>query len=171
MERRNFTKLLVAASVIAGPLPSWAISWRSNALFTKNNVFTNSEIEILTTIVNAILPPVKGTGGLSVGVDKFLVKLFSDCYEKETHLLIKSGLAKLDNQAITLHTKPYSQTPPAHSLALFIGFNNEIVADKNFYNLIKNESIRGFNTSEKVMVDYAGYKVAPGHFDGSFSIK
>jgi hypothetical protein len=41
--------------------------------------------------------------------------------------------------------------------------------DKNesdFFTLMKTETIRGFNTSQKVMEDYLGYKIAPGHYNG-----
>ena len=36
---------------------------------------------------------------------------------------------------------------------------------------MKSETIRGFNTSQKVMQEYLGYKVAPGHYYGSVDVK
>jgi hypothetical protein len=38
--------------------------------------------------------------------------------------------------------------------------------EKEFFTLIKSETIRGFNTSQKVMEDHLGYKIAPGHYNG-----
>jgi hypothetical protein len=43
--------------------------------------------------------------------------------------------------------------------------------EKDFFDLMKSETIRGFNTSQKVMQDYLGYKVAPGHYYGSVDVK
>ena len=37
---------------------------------------------------------------------------------------------------------------------------------KDFFNLIKSETINGFTTSKEVMINYLHYKVAPGHYYG-----
>jgi hypothetical protein len=50
-------------------------------------------------------------------------------------------------------------------------FHSTNKAEKDFFDLIKSETIRGFNTSQKVMQEYLGYKVAPGHYYGSVDVK
>ena len=42
--------------------------------------------------------------------------------------------------------------------------------EKDFFDLVKSETIRGFNTSQKVMTEYLGYKVAPGHYYGTVDV-
>ena len=42
--------------------------------------------------------------------------------------------------------------------------------EKDFFLLVKTETIRGFNTSQKVMEDYLGYKIAPGHYKGCITV-
>ena len=43
--------------------------------------------------------------------------------------------------------------------------------EKDFFDLMKTETIRGFNTSQKVMENYLGYKIAPGHYYGCINVK
>jgi hypothetical protein len=41
---------------------------------------------------------------------------------------------------------------------------------KDFFELIKGETIRGFRTSKEVMLDYLDYKIVPGHYFGCVDI-
>ena len=43
--------------------------------------------------------------------------------------------------------------------------------EKDFFALIKSETINGFNTSKEVMTKYFNYKVAPGHYYGCIDVK
>jgi hypothetical protein len=43
--------------------------------------------------------------------------------------------------------------------------------DKDFFDLMKSETIRGFSTSKEVMTKYLKYKVAPGHYHGCVDVK
>ena len=49
--------------------------------------------------------------------------------------------------------------------------SSENKAGQDFFNLMKSETIRGFNTSQKVMQEYLGYKIAPGHYYGCIDVK
>jgi len=62
-----------------------------------------------------------------------------------------------------------TQEQREHLLLKFAVSENK--QEKDFFNLIKTETIRGFNTSQKVMKEYLGYKVAPGHYYGCVNIK
>jgi hypothetical protein len=41
---------------------------------------------------------------------------------------------------------------------------------KDFFELIKGETIRGFRTSREVMLDFLDYKIVPGHYFGCVDI-
>jgi hypothetical protein len=43
--------------------------------------------------------------------------------------------------------------------------------EKDFFNLLKSETIRGFNTSKEVMVGYLKFKLVPGHYYGCVDVK
>ena len=55
---------------------------------------------------------------------------------------------------------------------LFLDFSlAEDPAKKEFFNLLRSETIRGFATSKEVMLNYNNYKIAPGYYHGCVSIK
>jgi hypothetical protein len=43
--------------------------------------------------------------------------------------------------------------------------------EKDFFNIMKMETIRGFNTSKEVMLQHNKYKIAPGHYYGCVDVK
>ena len=63
--------------------------------------------------------------------------------------------------------------PQGNSIgALSVGFSaSEQKSAKDFFNLIKSETINGFTTSKEVMLNYYHYKVAPGHYYGCVDVK
>ncbi|HET6543922.1 MAG TPA: gluconate 2-dehydrogenase subunit 3 family protein, partial [Chryseolinea sp.] len=42
--------------------------------------------------------------------------------------------------------------------------------EKDFFTLMKSETIRGFNTSREVMLQYLNYKILPGHYHGCVDV-
>jgi hypothetical protein len=42
--------------------------------------------------------------------------------------------------------------------------------EKDFFDLMKAETIRGFNTSREVMLKYLNYKIQPGHYYGCVDV-
>ena len=44
-------------------------------------------------------------------------------------------------------------------------------SEKDFFTLVKSETINGFSTSKEVMLNYFHYKVAPGHYYGCVDVK
>jgi hypothetical protein len=43
--------------------------------------------------------------------------------------------------------------------------------EKDFFDLMKSETIRGFNTSKEVLVNYQKFKLVPGHYNGCVDVK
>jgi hypothetical protein len=134
--------------------------------------FSLADQKILASITDTIIPAGNSTGALSVGVDKFLQKLIDDCYQKDVQENVKTQLKALDDSAKAAHKRSFAQCPQKDREALLLKFSSsEIKEERDFFNLMKSETIRGFNTSQKVMTEYLNYKVAPGHFYGSVDVK
>jgi hypothetical protein len=111
-------------------------------------------------------------GALSVGVDKFLQKLIDDCYEKDAQDNVKTQLKSLEGSAKATNKKSFADCTQAQREELLLKLSTSTnKSEKDFFDLIKSETIRGFNTSQKVMQEYLGYKVAPGHYYGSVDVK
>ena len=134
--------------------------------------FSIAEQKLLASITDTIIPAGNRIGALSVGVDKFLQKLIDDCYEKDAQDNVKTQLKSLEELAKATNKKIFSECTQAQREELLLKLSTlPSKAEKDFFDLIKSDTIRGFNTSQKVMQEYLGYKVAPGHYYGSVDVK
>jgi len=172
MDRRNALKQIVIATGGLITLPQWMISCGISDSNVHATSFSSDEQRLLAGVADTIIPAGNSLGALSVGVDKYLQKLIDDCYDKDVQDNVKLQLQGLEKSAKTKLKKPFvdcSQLQRQELLLLLSSSN--VKADKDFFTLIKSETIRGFNTSQKVMQDYLNYKVAPGHYYGCVDVK
>jgi hypothetical protein len=161
---------MVSGGLIA--LPAWARNWSLSDVTVYRSSFTFAEQSLLSSAADTIIPAGNAIGALSVGVDKFLQKLFDDCYEKEVQQNIKTQLAALDATAQQAYGKSFNalEQSKRQELLLKLAASSK-KEEKDFFNLLKSETIRGFNTSKEVMVKYLKYKVQPGHYYGCVDVK
>jgi hypothetical protein len=172
MDRRKALKNIAIVSGGLITLPQWMVSCGVSDTTLHQTSFSLADQKILASITDTIVPAGNSIGALSVGVDKFLQKLIDDCYEKDAQDNIKVQLKALEESAKATHKKSFADCTQAQREALLLKFSNSgKKEEKDFFDTIKSETIRGFNTSQKVMTDYLGYKVAPGHYYGSVDVK
>src|SRR5687768_2892313 len=158
MNRRTTIKNLLAASGGLVALPSWAQSWSVAEVTKIPSSFSVTSQEILASVADAIIPPGNSIGALSVGVDKFLQKLIANCYEKDVQENVNTQLAALDASARGTYGNPFSSCDQAQRQTLLTKLAaSEDKNEKDFFTLIKSETIRGFNTSREVMLQYLNY--------------
>lgn len=170
MNRRKSLKILGGTAVgIAGlALADW--KWQLLDGMSHAGFFTAKEEKLISSIADTIIPEglpaktptpnAKPIGALSTGTDIYLMKLFEHCYEKEDQEKIKMQLAALHDISFTKATKAERE---AMLLTLSTSENE---ADREFFDVMKRETITGFTTVKEVMVDYRNYKVAPGYYHG-----
>lgn len=169
--RRNTLKKLALASTALVALPQWAHGWRAEDLNISGSSFSEDQQALLAAVADTIIPKGDAIGALDIGVDKFLIRLFDDCYEEDVRDNIKKQLAALDAGSESTYGASFlaqGQKDCEDLLMQFAGSEDE--ARKSFFRLIKGETIRGFSTSREVMIDYHHYQVAPGHFYGSVDL-
>ena len=172
MDRRKAIKNLAIVSGGLITLPQWMVSCGVSDTTIHQTSFSIAEQKILASITDTIIPAGNSIGALSVGVDKFLQKLLDDCYEKDVQDNVKTQLKGLVESAKASYEKPFADCTQAQREELLLKLSSsENKEAKDFFNLIKSETIRGFNTSQKVMTEYLGYRVAPGHYNGCVDIK
>ncbi len=172
MKRRDALKTLMLATGGALALPSWAMGWNKASLPLTSTIFSESELATLSSIVDTILPYNGTLGGLSLGVDSFLSGLISECYETEVQEVIKARFQALDEKANSQFGENFTQCSPSDREQLLLSFSkskNEM--DQEFFKFMKEQAIRGFETSEIVMVEYHGYEIMPGHFFGCVDVE
>jgi hypothetical protein len=171
MNRRTSLKNLLVASGGLIVLPSWAENWSVNDLTSHRSSFSAMNQEILASVADTIIPTGNSIGALSVGVDKFLQKLFDNCYEKDVQENIKTQLAALDVSAKNSFGNLFSACNATQRETLLKNLaTSENKNEKEFFDLMKSETIRGFNTSREVMLKYLNYKILPGHFYGCVDV-
>ena len=172
MDRRKAIKNLAIVSGGLITLPQWMVSCGVSDTTIHRTSFSVAEQKILASITDTIIPVENSIGALSVGVDKFLQKPIDDCYEKNAQDNVKAQLKSLDGSAQTIHKRSFVNCTPAQREELLLKLSTSAKKEeKDFFDLIKSETIRGFNTSQKIMQEYLGYKVAPGHYYGSIDVK
>ena len=171
MDRRKALKNIAIVSGGLITLPQWMISCGASNTTVHQTSFSIAEKKILASITDTIIPAGNSVGALSVGVDKFLQKLIDDCYEKVAQDNIKAQLKTLDASADVAHKKVFADCTQTQREELLLKLSTSGKEEKDFFDLIKSETIRGFNTSQKVMQEYLGYKIAPGHYYGSVDVK
>lgn len=167
MKRREALKTISFATLGLVALPSCAREWASQEI-PSDSAFSSTEQKLITSVADTIIPEKDSIGAIPQGVDKFLIRLFDECYEEDVRNNIKQQLKNLDEIAIDSAGKPFadcSQTQREELLLTFEGSENE--SEKQFFELVKAETIRGFRTSEVVMKDYYGYSVMPGFYNGN----
>lgn len=174
MDRRKSLKILGAAGVgIAGlALVDW--KWQIVDRLTHQGFFSFEEEKTISAIAETFipdgLPPILPTpdaqpiGALSTGTDQFLIQLFEKCYEKEDQELIKTQLKALHKAGFLDFTQEEKER------ALLALKDSELEEEKEFYSLMRSNTIMGFTTVKEVMVDYRDYKVAPGYYHGCVDV-
>ena len=172
MNRRKTIKHLAIAAGGLITLPQWMISCGISDSPVHHSSFSQAEQALLSSIPDTIVPAGNSIGALSVGVDKYLQKLIDDCFEKEVQDNVKAQLKNLEAAAQSSDKKSFAGCTQQQRQELLAKLAASAVkAEKDFFDLIKRETIRGFSTSQKVMQDYLGYKVAPGHYFGCVEVK
>lgn len=171
MNRRNAIRSLglVTGSLIT--IPAWMISCGISDKDTHESGFSLEHQHLLAQITDSFIPAANGVGALDMGVDKFLQVLVDDCYEPKDQQQFKAQLDALAKKAHLKHDQAFGECTSDEREKLLLELStSQNKEEQQFYQLIKSEIIRGYTTSQKVMVDYLGYKVAPGHFYGSVKI-
>jgi hypothetical protein len=181
MDRRKSLKILggTAAGIAGLVLVDW--KWQLVDQMTHKGFFSFNEEQLITaiadTIIPAGLPPKVPTpdaqpiGALSTGTDKYLIRLFEHCYEKEDQDMIKAQLKSLSEKSKSSLRKSFDKASQEEREVLLLSFgSSENEAEKKFFDLMKSQTITGFTTVKEVLAEYRGYKVAAGSYKGCVDV-
>lgn len=171
MQRRTSLKLLGAAGAgIAGlVLADW--KWQILDRMTHVGFFSYEQEQLLASLADTIIPAgVSGAavtapiGALTTGTDQFLIKFFEKCIEKEEQEILIQELKVLQQLNFT------SLSSAEREKILLDYSKSEEEEKKKFYQLIRSNTIFGFTTVKEVMINYLGYQVAPGFYNGCVEV-
>jgi hypothetical protein len=172
MNRRDTLRTILVSTGGLITLPAWTNGWTVDDLTTHHSSYSLPEQELLASVADTIIPAGSTIGALSVGVDKYLQKLIDECYEKAAQENVKTQLNILDAAAQSAHGKSFTGCDQLQRTELLMKLSvSSVKEEKDFFDLVKSETIRGFNTSKEVMTEYLGYKIFPGHYFGCVDVK
>jgi hypothetical protein len=172
MNRRDTLKTILVSTGGLISLPAWADGWTAGDLTTHHTSFSIVEQDLLASVVDTIIPAGNSIGAISVGVDKYLQKLIEKCYELPVQENVKKQLMGLEASAQTTFEETFVNCDQSQRQELLIKLStSDKKEEKDFFNLMKSETIRGFNTSKEVMTTYLNYKIFPGHYYGCVDVK
>jgi hypothetical protein len=172
MKRRETLKRLLLASGALVSLPAWADAWRVEDVAAYGSSFSVTEQGTLAAVADTIIPAGTSIGAISVGVDQFLQKLIDHCYDTDTQQNVKTQLALLEAEAQRLHARAFAGCDQAQRQALLSKLEaSGNKAEKDFFTLLKTETIRGFTSSREVMIKYLKYTPVPAHYYGCVDVK
>ncbi|AOW20465.1 gluconate 2-dehydrogenase subunit 3 family protein [Urechidicola croceus] len=171
MNRRTTLKGLAAGSIGLLAFGYWA---KEAGIFTDDlpaTLFSTSEQTTLSAITDTIIPKGDAIGALDVGTDKFLEKLLEKCYETDVQEKVKNQLFTLESSANNLYSTSFSNCTQTERESLLITLStSKNEEEKEFFDLMKSQTIRGFRTSKSVMLDYLKHEIAPGRYNGCVDV-
>ena len=172
MQRRTALKTVALSIGSVITLPAWANTWSINSLPNQHFNLSFSKETLLAEIVELIIPKTDTPGAKDLEINKFVVKMVADCYDKKAQEVFTKGLNSVDNVANKDYSKPFEQCDGKQKLAVLNAMlsssNND---DKDFVELVKNITIQGYLNSEYVMTNLRKFEFVPGRYHGCVPVK
>ncbi len=128
-------------------LPFWMTACRISDKAVHYSSFSTAEQATLAALTDTIIPVGPSIGALSARVDKFLQKMIDDCYGKSVQDKVKKQLAVVEASFAAATARQRKEI-------LLKGLGSASKDEKDFFTLLKSETIRGFNISQRVMEGY-----------------
>jgi len=168
MNRREVVKrvTIMMGGILAAPLMAGVMGQVINT--GKSVVVSADQEAFLAEIADIIIPTTDTPGAKAAGVEKFIVRVMRDCYNKDDQEKFYTGLAKLDVDSQTKFGKGFT--------GLDLSQKNEMIKlltvnDKPFFQRMKDLTVTGYFTSEIGATKALEYLPIPGKFEGCVPLK
>jgi len=117
------------------------------------------QAKMLDTITDIILPTTDTPGANDVHVPEFIDIMLRDCYSKEDQDAFIAGLVDLDKAAEVTFSKPFGKCSDEESNKLITKLDENAFSESGnkFYRILKELTLLGYFTSEKVMTTMLDY--------------
>jgi Gluconate 2-dehydrogenase subunit 3 len=157
---------LLLGGVMAAPLMAGAMGQVTN--FGKSVKVSAEQEALLAEVADIIIPTTITPGAKAAGVEKFIVRVMRDCYEKPEQEKFYAGLAKLDADSQAKFGKGFARLDLAQKNAMV---KQSTVDNKAFFLAMKGLTVTGYFTSEIGATQALEYLPIPGRFDGCMPMK
>lgn len=162
----------VSASAIAGVLNGCksevSADWLPQFLSAEQG-------DILVQATERILPATDTPGANDVGVHEFIDQLLQDCLDGAEKKIFTDGLLKIEEDSRSAYKKSFVRCSVDQQNELFTKYDQEAFqtnqsgeenAKKPFFTMLKELTLLGYFTSEKVGEEVLAYDPVPAAYQG-----
>lgn len=164
--------MLAASSVGVLAIGYWAKDLDEVRDFFSSSFFKPTEQDAIMAIVDTIIP--RGNqayGAVDLGVPIYILDYLQSCVKPEDLIDIRTQLINIDIRANEMHGKDFEACTQDEREALLLTLaNSEIEEEKSFFDLMKEQTIHGYKTTQEVLTNHFNYKVVPGQFNGCYPV-
>jgi hypothetical protein len=149
-------------------VPAWAYGWNSRQLVSSPASLLPPGMEtLLGEVVETIIPATDTPGAKEIGVDKFILTMLKDCYEKAAQEKFMQGLQSVEEKAKQTFGNSFTACTPRQRNQLLTEMETASRQDnQSAFSLIKNLTIQGYLNSEYVLKNLLKYELIPARFNG-----
>ncbi len=152
-------------------LPAWVSGWTPESLGQVTSLPLPDE-NLLAEITGTIIPETQTPGAKSLKVHQFVMRMIQDCYGEAAQANLEKGLLKTDELANIAYNKSFVACDPAQRIEVLKHLQtSDDPLGKQFVDMVKNLTIRGYMNSEYVQVNFYNYNIAPGFYHGCVPLK
>lgn len=125
-----------------------------------NSILNETQREITARVAELILPRTDTPGALDVGVPDFIEVMLRDCYKKPAQDMFLAGLGELERKGF-LTISADQQT----AILKEVETEAKKANDVTFWQMIKEQTLLGYFTSEAGVKASFDYQPIPGKFE------
>lgn len=166
MDRRETIRLALAG-LGAGfvSLTPLNISFAHEHATTKINFFSKTQLDILNSFADCLLPKTETPGALDVGVPHFIAILCQQYLNKNERELILEGIANIAQYAMESEKKAFTKLNNIKQTQLLVALAERNPSSKRQITRLRQLVLLGYFTSEKVGKEVTQFLPIPGQYD------
>jgi len=157
---------LLLGGVLSAPLMAGAMGQILNT--GESVAVTADQAALLAEVADIIIPTTGTPGAKAAGVEKFIVRVVRDCFEKPEQDKFYAGLAKLDADSQAKFGKGFVTIDVAQKNEML---KQSTVDNKAFFLMMKGLTVTGYFTSEIGATQALEYLPIPGKFEACIPLK
>ncbi len=167
MNRREVIQrlTLMLGGAVSAPIIAGAMGEKTN--FGPSVEVTPEQERLLAEIADVIIPATGTPGAKEAGVQKFIIRVVSDCYLLADQEKFFSGLENLRKDAVSTYGKAFEQLSSVQKTEIV---KRSAESDRSFFLTMKSLTVTGYFTSEIGATQALEYLPVPGKFIGSYPL-
>jgi hypothetical protein len=123
--------------------------------------------ENLKSLVDTLLPKTETLGAVELNVHTFIDRILANCYELEEQQKFIGSLDLVEKKTRETHKMSFAEADKSVREQILTGFDQEeLVAEKDFFDQLKELTLLGYTTSEYFLTNFTNYELIPGGYDG-----